>query len=140
MKFSRKIADFGHFFNSCPVVLSNAAPDRPDTAHPQRAPDAHYTRPTQAGLRRTAQKILNYYWFFGKGWTRFVLPTVMQKPTSWRGPQKRFFLYFKRRPNIILLSGGIKIYFKRRPNTISSSGDVEKLYTRCENTTSSSTW
>ena len=74
-----KNTDFEHFFNSCPVVLSNAAPDRPDTAHPQRAPDAHYTRPGQAGLRRTVQKILNYYWFFGKGWTRFVLPTVFYR-------------------------------------------------------------
>jgi len=86
-----KNKDFGYFFNSCPVVLSNAAPDRPDTAHPQRAPDAHYTRPGQAGLRRTVQKIMNYYWFFGKGRSGFVLTTVMQKPTSWRGPQRLLF-------------------------------------------------
>ena len=91
-----KNKDFGYFFNSCPVVLSNAAPDRPDTAHPQRAPDAHYTRPTQAGLRRTAQKILNYYCFFGKGWSGLHLTMVMQNTEILRPDDEiRFALSFE---------------------------------------------
>ncbi len=66
VKFLQKIVfrgikngDFGTFFNSSPVVHSNAAPDSADTTYPGQAPDAHYARPGHAGLRRTVQKISN---------------------------------------------------------------------------------
>jgi hypothetical protein len=48
----------GAFFTSGPVVLSNATSGLPDTTYPGQAPDAQYTRPGQACLRRTVQEIL----------------------------------------------------------------------------------
>ena len=74
--FTSKTYDFGTFFNSGSVVLDNAAPDRPDTTHPGQAPDAQYTRPGQAGLRRTVEEIHILCPFVGRGWSGLHFTTI----------------------------------------------------------------
>ncbi len=86
-----KISDFGTFFNSAPAMLSNAAPDRPDTTHPRRAPHAQYTRQGQAGVRRTVRKVRIFLTFLGRGRSGLQLPLLIQNGTSWRGQANVFF-------------------------------------------------
>ena len=78
------------FFTSGPVVLSNATPDLHDTTYPGQAPHAQYTRPGQACLPCTVQEIWNYFPIFEQGPAGFVLTSVIQNGSSWRGPQKHF--------------------------------------------------
>jgi len=84
----------GVFFTSGPVVLSNATPDLHDTTYPGQAPHAQYSRPGQACLPCTVQKISIYLSFFVQFDAPFVLPSVIQNGSSWRGPQKRFLNVF----------------------------------------------
>jgi len=79
---SSKICIFDTFFTFTPAVLSNAAPDLPDTMYGAQGLDAHHSRLGRATVRRTAQKVSNFLRIFVPFWSPFILTIVRSaRPT-----------------------------------------------------------
>ena len=86
--------DFSSFFILRPVVRRNETPDRPDTTHLGRAPDARQNQAGQPGRRRALRKITNLRTIFRGSRAPFVLTIVNQNGGSWRGLEILFFSCF----------------------------------------------
>ena len=89
---SSKIYIFDTFFTFTPAVLSNAAPDLPDTMYGAQGLDAHHSRLGRATVRRTAQKVSNFLRIFVPFWSPFILTIVSgarQERTPDSSPSRR---------------------------------------------------
>ena len=111
--FMQKPCFFVIFQCFFPDVRPDAPPDRRDTTHLGRAPEAHYRRTGQTGPRRAVRNVHSFVRILGGVWSGFVLPLLIRGGPSWGGPEIHFLNNFCLKNEMKNLSGDRQFSLKR---------------------------